>query len=103
MKLCELREEAKRGGLKGYCILQKDQLHQLLNGERITYNLRRNQVCQETQTEFEECYECSLKKVIHHLTLKVAAAQRIVEDDGVKIDADTGEVLGTIVETSYRS
>ena len=77
-------------------------MHRLLRGERITYNLRRNQVCQETQTEFKECHECSLKKVIRHLTLK-AAAQRIVEDDGVKIDANTGEVLGTIVETSYRS
>ena len=43
--------------------------------------------------------------VIHHLTLKAtvaAAAKRIVDEDEVKIDVDTGEVLGTIVKTLYR-
>ena len=94
--MSELKKEAKRRGLKGYYKLQKDQLIQLLNGERITYKLKRNQICQETQTEFKEYDEYSFGKVIHQLTLKATAAvKRIVEDDGVKIDVDTGEVLGT--------
>ena len=63
--------------------------------------LNKSQRCQETQTEFKKCEESSLNKVLHKLTLKVE--RRVVEDNGVRIDIDSGEVLGMTVETSYIS
>ena len=65
--------------------------------------LKKSQRFQETQTEFKQCEECSLNKVIHQLTLKAERRRRVVEDNGVRIDLDTGEVLGMNVETSYIS
>ena len=95
----ELREEAKELVLRGYSTLSKDQLTQLLSGEIVKKNLKKNQKCEETETEFKQCEECSLNRVLHQLTLK--AERRIVEEDGVRIDVDTGEVLGLTVERSY--
>ena len=104
----ELRKEAKDLGLSGYSTLSKDQLIQLLNGELPTKKLKKNQRCQETQTEFKQCEECAMSTLLYQLTLKaerkkIKAKRRIVEEDGVRIDIDTGEVLGMNVETSYRS
>ena len=107
--LKELRKEAKERGLKGYSTLSKDQLIQLLNGEIVKKKLKKNQRCQETQTEFKQCEECALSTMFYQLTLeaernKIKAERRIVEEDnGVIIDIDTGEVLGMTVETSYIS
>ena len=103
--LKELRKEAKERGLKGYSTLSKDQLIQLLSGEI----MKKNQRCQETQTEFKQCEECALSTMFYQLTLeaernKIKAERRIVEEDnGVIINIDTGEVLGMTVETSYIS
>ena len=96
----ELRKEAKERGLKGYSTLSKDQLIQLLSGEMIEKKFKKNQRCEESQTEFKQCEECSLDQELYRLTLK-AERRRIVEEDGVRIDVDTGEVLGMTVETSY--
>ena len=96
----ELRKEAKERGLKGYSTLSKDQLIQLLNGEMIEKKIKKNQKSKETQTEFKQCEECSLDQELYRLTLKTER-RRIVEEDGVRIDVDTGEVLGMSVETSY--
>ena len=73
--------------------------------------LKKNQRCQETQTEFKQCEECALSTMLYQLTLeaernkiKAERRRRIVEgDNGVIIDIDTGEVLGMTVETSYIS
>ena len=97
----ELRKEAKERGLKGYSTLSKDQLIQLLSGEMIEKKFKKNQRCQESQTEFKQCEECSLDQELYRLTLKTERRRRIVEEDGVRIDVDTGEVLGMTVETSY--
>ena len=97
----ELRKEAKERGLKGYSTLSKDQLIQLLSGEMIEKKFKKNQRCQESQTEFKQCEECSLDQELYRLTLKAERIRRIVEEDGVRIDAHTGEVLGMTVETSY--
>ena len=107
--LKELRKEAKERGLKGYSTLSKDQLIQLLSGEIVKKKLKKNQRCQETQTEFKQCEECALSTMFYQLTLevernKIKAERRIVEEDnGVIIDINTGEVLGMTVETSYIS
>ena len=108
--LKELRKEAKERGLKGYSTLRKDQLIQLLNGEVVKKKLKKNQRCQETQTEFKQCEECALSTMLYQLTLEgernrtLTKRRRIVEgDNGVIIDIDTGEVLGMTVETSYIS
>ena len=98
----ELIKEAKQRSLRGYSTLSKDQLRQLLNGEIVTKKLKKNQRCQDTQTEFTLCQECSLNQELYRLTLK-ADRRRVVEDNGVIIDIDTGEVLGVTVETSYRN
>ena len=98
----ELRIEAKERGLGGYSILSKDQLIQLLNGEIVKKKLKKNQRCQETQTEFKQCEVCSLDQELYRLTLK-AERRRVVDEDGVRIDSDTGEILGMNVEMSYRS
>ena len=95
-----MRKEAKERGLKGYSTLRKDQLIQLLNGEMIEKKIKKNQKSKETQTEFKQCEECSLDRELYRLTLK-AGGRRIVEEDGVRIDVDSGEVLGMTVETSY--
>ena len=97
----ELRKEAKERGLKGYSTLSKDQLIQLLSGEMIEKKIKKNQRCQESQTEFKQCEECSLDQELYRLTVKAERRRRIVEEDGVRIDVDTGEVLGMTVETSY--
>ena len=97
----ELRKEAKERGLKGYSTLSKDQLIQLLSGEMVEKKFKKNQRCQESQTEFKQCEECSLDQELYRLTLKTGRRRRIVEEDGVRIDVDTGEVLGMTVETSY--
>ena len=97
----KLRKEAKERGLKGYSTLSKDQLIQLLNGEMIEKKIKKNQKSKETQTEFKPCEECSLDRELYRLTLKTGRRRRIVEEDGVRIDVDTGEVLGMTVETSY--
>ena len=96
-----MRKEAKERGLKGYSTLSKDQLIQLLNGEMIKKGIKKNQKSKETQTEFKQCEECSLDQELYRLTLKTERRRRIVEEDGVRIDVDTGEVLGMTVETSY--
>ena len=66
---------------------------------------KKNQRCEESQTEFKQCEECSLDQELYRLTLKTGRRRRrrrrIVEEDGVRIDVDTGEVLGMTVETSY--
>ena len=95
----ELRKEAKELGLKGYSTLSKDQLIQLLSGEMIEKKFKKNQRCQESQTAFKQCEECSLDQELYRLSLK--AERKEVEEDGVRIDVDTGEVLGMTVETSY--
>ena len=96
----ELRKEAKELGLKGYSTLSKDQLIQLLSGEMIEKKFKKNQKCQESQTGFKQCEECSLDQELYRLAFKAERRRRIVED-GVRIDVDTGEVLGMTVETSY--
>ena len=96
-----MRKEAKERGLKGYSTLSKNQLIQLLNGEMIEKKIKKNQKSKETQTEFKQCEECSLDQELYRLTLKTERRRRIVEEDGVRIDVDTGEVLGMNVETSY--
>ena len=106
--LKELRKEAKERGLKGYSTLSKDQLIQLLNGEVVKKKIKKNQRCQETQTEFKQCEECALSTMFYQLTLEaernktLTEKKRIIEgDNGVIIDIETGEVLGMTVETSY--
>ena len=97
----ELRKEAKERGLKGYSTLSKDQLIQLLSDEMIKKKFKKNQKSKETQTEFKQCEECSLDQELYRLTLKTGRRRKILEEDGVRIDVDTGEVLGMTVETSY--
>ena len=109
--LKELRKEAKERGLKGYSTLSKDQLIQLLNGEVVKKKIKKNQRCQETQTEFKQCEECALSTMFYQLTLEAERNKTLTEkrriiiegDNGVIIDIETGEVLGMTVEMSYIS
>ena len=67
----------------------------------IEKKFKKNQKSKETQTAFKRCEECSLDQELYRLTFKAERRRRIVEEDGVRIDVDTGEVLGMTVETSY--
>ena len=78
-----MRKEAKERGLKGYSTLSKDQLIQLLSGGMVKKNFKKNQRCQESQTAFKQCEECSLDQELYRLTLKTGRRRRIVEEDGV--------------------
>ena len=94
-QLKELREIAKERGLKGYSALKKDDLYLLLAGKPVPKKLRKNQVSIGTQTDFEMCNECSLKKLVTHLSLKAIVEKRkIAYQDGLEIDVKTGEICG---------
>ena len=104
----QLRKKAKERDLKGWSRMNKPQLKRL-----IETGIRPNQVSVKTQTE--PCKECNLRVFIEHMHAKAAAlgiqktvvsiseieeaerraAQRnIVHDNDMRVDKDTGEVLG---------
>ena len=100
-QLQELKEKAKEKGLKGYSRMGKFDLQLLLAGKRVPKKLRRNQVSVGTQTEFPVCSDCGLKAYITHLSFAAEAQQRkIAYVDDLKIDADTGEIVGCEVDYS---
>ena len=103
-QLKELRKESKERGLKGYSTLCKTDLELLLAGKPIPKRLRKNQVSIGTQTDFPICHTCGLQAYATHLCFKAdAELRKIVHDGDMKIDAETGEVLGYDVDhTRYR-
>ena len=84
-------------GLKGYSTMSREQVQQLLRGEKVI-KYRKNQKHQEIQTEFPLCQNCVLTKLIEQM-----CKQRNIIIDNIEIDADTGEVLHPCVERAYRS
>ena len=86
-----LREKAKERGIKGYSVLSKANLELALAGKPIVKELRKNQVCVATQTEFPVCKECALEKLLIEMVKK--AKRNVILDGNLEIDADTGEVL----------
>ena len=56
--LKELKTEAKMSGLKGYSTMSRDQVQQLLRGEKMI-KYRKNQ----KQTEFPLCQTCAITKL----------------------------------------
>jgi len=93
-QLKELRQQAKAQGIKGYSVMNKDD-------QPVPKKLRKNQVSIGTQTDFEVCDECSLKKLVTHLSLKANVEKRkIAYQDGLEIDVKTGEVCGYEIDYS---
>ena len=102
-QLKELRQQAKAQGIKGYSVMNKDDLILALQGKPVPKKLRKNQVSVGTQTDFEMCDKCSLKKFVTHLKfkadrLKHAEMRKIVYENDLEIDEKTGEVCGYEVD-----
>ena len=98
-QLKELRQQAKAQGIKGYSVMNKDDLILALQGKPIPKKLRKNQVSVGTQTDFEVCDKCSLKRFVTHLKFKADAEMRkIVYQDDLEIDDKTGEICGYEVD-----
>ena len=74
--------------------MDRGELGLLLAGKKVPKRLKKNQVSVGTQTDFLPCNDCGLRAYITHLCFKADAKRRIVVDDGVDIDAETGEVVG---------
>ena len=103
-QLKELRQQAKAQGIKRYSMMNKDDLILALQGKPIPKKLRKNQVNIGTQTDFEMCDKCSLKRFVAHLKFKAgyehAEMGKIVYEDDLEIDEKTGEVCGYEVDYS---
>ena len=104
-QLKELRQQAKTQGIKGYSVMNKDDLILALQGKPVPKKLRKNQVSVGTQTDFEVCDKCSLKRFVTHLKFKADrlrgyehAVGKIVCEDDLEIDEKTGEVCGYEVD-----
>ena len=102
--LKELRQKAKEQGLYGYSTMTREQLEQLLRGEKVV-RYKQKQVHAATQTEFSQCSDCALRTQMDVMCWLAERANReervkrkIAIVDGVEIDIDTGEVLGAEVE-----
>ena len=87
--IASLREKAKKYKIRGYTKATKEQL------------LKKIYVDAVTQTDGEFCGEC--EKIQQEIALRDEIKRMIDRTQGVDIDVFTGEVLGAIVETSYRS
>ena len=87
--IASLREKAKKYKIPGYTKATKEEL------------LKKIYVDAVTQTDGEFCGEC--EKIRQEIALGDAIKKMIDRTQGVDIDVLTGEVLGAIVETSYRS
>lgn len=91
-QLKELRRQAKKKGLRDCLTLCEDNLEVALQGKLVSKRLRRNQVCQETQTDFPICRECVLQAYITHLKFKTAAEKKkIAYINDMEIDVETVE------------
>ena len=107
-QLKELRQQAKTQGIKGYSVMNKDDLILALQGKPVPKKLRKNQVSVGTQTDFEVCDKCGLKGFVTHLKFKAdrlrrlgyehAEMRKIVCEDDLEIDEKTGEVCGYEVD-----
>ena len=102
-QLKELRATSEAQGIKGYSVMNKDDLILALQGKPVPKKLRKNQVSVGTQTDFEVCDKCSLKRFVTHLKFKAdrlrlsyehAEMRKIVYQDDLEIDDKTGEVCG---------
>ena len=89
ISLAFLRDKAKKYKIRGYTKATKEEL------------LKKVYVDGGTQTDGEFCGEC--EKIQQEIALGVVIKRMIDRTQGVDIDVLTGEVLGAIVETSYRS
>ena len=87
--IASLREKAKKYKIRGYTKATKEELLQKLYVDAVT------------QTDGEFCGEC--EKIQQEIALRDEIKRMIDRTQGVDIDVLTGEVLGAIVETSYRS
>ena len=87
--IASLREKAKNYQIRGYTKATKAEL------------LKKIYVDAVTQTDGEFCGEC--EKIQQEIALRDEIKRMIDRTQGVDIDVFTGEVLGAIVETSYRS
>ena len=98
----DLRMKSKEQGLCGYSTMNRRQLEQLLKGEKVV-KYRKNQSHAETQTEdLPKCHDCEEMFACHTCSMKymvdqVLKKRNIVIEDDIKIDMDTGEVLGPTV------
>jgi len=100
-QLKELRQQAKAQGIKRYSVMNKDDLILALQGKPVPKKLRKNQVSVGTQTDFEMCDECSLKRLVTHLSLRANVEKRkIAYQDDLEIDVKTGEVCGYEIDYS---
>ena len=104
----DLRMKAKEQGLCGYSTMNRRQLEQLMKGEKVV-KYRKNQSHAETQTEdlpkchdCEEilaCHRCFLLDFTDKMLMKSERRNILVEND-IKINMDTGEVLGPVVSST---
>ena len=107
-QLKELRQQAKTQGIKGYSVMNKDDLILALQGKPVPKKLRKNQVSVGTQTDFEVCDKCKKQRFVTHLKFKAdrlrrlgyehAEMRKIVCEDDLEIDEKTGEVCGYEVD-----
>jgi len=92
----ELKKKVKEKSLKGYSTMGVGDL-QLLAGKRVSKKLHKNQVSVGTQTDIPPCNACGLEALATHLSFK-AKERKIVYDGDLEFDAETGELLGCLVE-----
>ena len=97
--LKDLRTKAKEQGLRGYSTMNREQLEQLLKGEKVV-KYSKKQRHAETQTEdLPQCHDCEEILACHVCGLNRAFEQlqhnqrKIVYDGDLTFDADTGELL----------
>ena len=106
-QLQELRKQAKERGIKGYSVMNKEDLSLALQGKRVPKRLKKNQTSIGTQSDFPICNECGLKALVTHLSFKADAKDRLaaqrdpvghqqrrIVDEDIEVDAETGDVLG---------
>ena len=79
----KLKEDARYLKIKGYSSMKKDELEQAIRDRNL----------KSVQTYNPLCESCALKQVIHGLQNK--ARKVAVAHNGLKVDADTGEVLSS--------
>ena len=100
-QLKELRQQGKAQGIKGYSVMNKDNLILALQGKPVSKKLRKNQVSVGTQTYFEMCESCSLKKFVMYLKFKADVEMRkTLYDDDMEIDIDNGKICGYEIDYS---
>ena len=98
--LKDLRTKAKEQGLCGYSTMNREQLEQLLKGQKVVkYSKKQQHIATQTADlpkchdccKILACHTCGLNHVFDKLSMQ--SKRKIVFDGDLRIDVETGEVL----------